>query len=919
MADEANLKGQSPADHVTDTGKSGPRRVAIIGVHGVAHHDPGATANDMADLLLSLPPFDPKEAHRSCAERPQREFEHFETAGIQVPLQPVCVKDEEKVRPQYNKFVRWFQEGSARFARGISGQKLGERRGKTGRRWSVKLLQDYYGGADGNAYVSSRLTSRRRTDSTEVHIYEMFWADLARPTSSVISFFLAFFQLILHLPSLSRLAIDTRPDADWSWRVFQFLHRYASRVLQIALPLAQVVLLIVLSSAIPAVTKVQNLRLVSAIVGGALVAIIGFLLMNRSRRPAFNSKIPWLVVSFVPAVVVVTIIFAMVYWAGWNEILVLTIAIWALGAGLVWWALDAYQDTRPGIWGIGWGFYCAALVTFGVFGYYARQVTNESISHEASFWIQEASFWTVQWLLVSLRLSWILLALFAGLAFLFGAITWRRAAEKAKARAAVRTSRFALALPSFLFVLVTSFIWAGLFSVGRKINDPFFTQEVLSHADGVSRDACPRWLARVGEYFDVFPNVGMAEGFPRDCEARKPACAGPQQDSCSCSSSTQRDYLRGVLAWSTGYGSYLAVLITLAGLIILVWWALPSVLTEKFPPRLPYDARKTDPPRSATNHESAWMGSWTSRGLDSISVVTLLTWVAIFIIPLVFMYAGPLSLDMANCVREHSMEVTKLLVCRVITVASTAAILAAFVRYSSPVLRVILDVDTYVRTGPKEATPRAKIFERYVSLLRHIVQYEGADGRGYDHIVIVAHSLGALISGDLLNLLQHQKNDPELQPLGYGPKEEKTKTPIRLFTMGNPLRQLLNHFFPYLYDWVRQSPDNGAAQLGPPLRKPPENLAGPAGSPLLPDPADLGVEKWVNAYRSGDYVGRSLWLDEWYRRTDGCNEDGQYPELIKKISDATRTRIEFCIGAGAHTHYWDDTAPDIAEALNELI
>jgi hypothetical protein len=244
--------------------------------------------------------------------------------------------------------------------------------------------------------------------------------------------------------------------------------------------------------------------------------------------------------------------------------------------------------------------------------------------------------------------------------------------------------------------------------------------------------------------------------------------------------------------------------------------------------------------------------------------------------------------------------------------------LAAFVRYSSAVLRVILDVDTYLRTGPKEATPRAKIFERYVSLLRHIVQYEAADGRGYDHIVIVAHSLGALISGDLLNLLQHQKNDHELQPLGYGP-EAKTKIPIRLFTMGNPLRQLLNRFFPYLYDWVQQSPDNGTAQLGPPLRKPPESLVGPTGLTLLPDPADLGVEKWVNAYRSGDYVGRSLWLDEWYRRTDGCNEDGQYPEPIKKIHDATRTRVEFCIGAGAPTHYWDDTAPDIAESLNELI
>jgi hypothetical protein len=126
--------------------------------------------------------------------------------------------------------------------------------------------------------------------------------------------------------------------------------------------------------------------------------------------------------------------------------------------------------------------------------------------------------------------SWILLAFFAGLAFLLGAITWRRAPEKAKARAAVRTSRFALALPSFLFVLVTSFSWAGLFSVGQEINDPFLYARGSFTCGRVSRDACPRWLARVGEYFDVFPNVGMAEGF-RDCEARKPVCTGPQKDS----------------------------------------------------------------------------------------------------------------------------------------------------------------------------------------------------------------------------------------------------------------------------------------------------------------------------------------------------------------------------------------------------
>jgi len=26
-----------------------------------------------------------------------------------------------------------------------------------------------------------------------------------------------------------------------------------------------------------------------------------------------------------------------------------------------------------------------------------------------------------------------------------------------------------------------------------------------------------------------------------------------------------------------------------------------------------------------------------------------------------------------------------------------------------------------------------------------------------------------------------------------------------------------------------------------------------------------------------------------------------------------------CIGAGAHTHYWDQSAPDIAEKLDDLI
>ena len=932
MANDEKQNGpDGPASHPATAN----RRVAVIGVHGVAHHDPGETANAMADLLLSLPSFTPEEAGTACENQQLREFEHFDSKGLQIPLKPVCVDKQKRVQAERNQIVPGplrLQEGSYKFAMHLAqNRNVGEKRGEVGRQWSVKLLQDYYGAADGNKYVTARLEGQRTKDSTEVHIYEMFWADLAHPTNSILSFLLALFQFILHVPSLSRLAIDSRPNPDRVWRVFQAFHRYASRALQMALPLAKVLLLIVVSAAIPAVTTVQHLDVISSVISGVVIAIAGFLLMNYKLKPAFKSRSGWLLGSFsFPAIVTAGLLayfhYLDIVQAQKNilnhtpgvqadkglEIVILALAIWALGAALMQWALSAYQSTRPGIQGWGWTAYVLALIGFGFSSYYAWHENSQ-----ISIWVQQASFWSVQWILALLRLSWILLAVFAIVSSLLGAIAWRRLRsehERAQARAAVRTSRFALALPSFLFVLVTSLIWAALFSIERQIQDPFF------RADVIEEDA-HHIHSPFGNNFDLFPNHSyVLDHFVSNCECQKPICSGPKADTCTCSTQTEPDYLEGVLAWSVGSGSYLVVLVTLAGLIILIWWALPSVLTEKFPPRRDhgwYAKHGTEPPRNSTNHEAMWMGAWTSRGLDSIALVTWLCWAAIFLIPLAFIYLGPLwHLGPLAAFRSRSDEITKLVICRVIAVASTTAILATLVHYSSPVLRVILDVDTYMRTGPIEGTPRAKIFERYVSLLRHIAQYRGADGRGYDRVVIVAHSLGALISGDLLNLLQHQKNDPALQRLGYWRDQNQAKIPIRLFTMGNPVRQLLNRFFPYLYDWVRDDPDNGSKPLQPPLEKPPARI-----DAALPDPADLGVEKWVSAYRSGDYVGRSLWLTEWYRRTEKCDKGGIYPEDLKKIGDRDPdpVRVEFCIGAGAHTHYWDDTAPDIAEELNKLI
>ena len=123
-------------------------RVAIIGVHGVAHHDPGATANAMADLLLSLPAND----HDA-----PRYFPSFQSVGIQVPLQPLAVyppAEEDKPHTKFGKSLEFLQEESAGFARTTRGYSPGSKRatrGFAGHEFMRRMLYRYRGGADGDA------------------------------------------------------------------------------------------------------------------------------------------------------------------------------------------------------------------------------------------------------------------------------------------------------------------------------------------------------------------------------------------------------------------------------------------------------------------------------------------------------------------------------------------------------------------------------------------------------------------------------------------------------------------------------------------------------------------------------------------------------------------------------------------------
>ncbi|MDQ3996498.1 MAG: hypothetical protein M3303_05720 [Gemmatimonadota bacterium] len=258
-----------------------------------------------------------------------------------------------------------------------------------------------------------------------------------------------------------------------------------------------------------------------------------------------------------------------------------------------------------------------------------------------------------------------------------------------------------------------------------------------------------------------------------------------------------------------------------------------------------------------------------------------------------------------------------------------------------PAVDVVLAVDNYLRTHPRGAAPRARIAERYVSLLRHLCRWRDGNGRPYDAIVIVAQSQGAAITADLLSFVQREE-DPELdairRPLADGAPGAAGRR-LFLFTMGSPLRRLYSEWFPHLFGWVRGDRGDGVARALPAVPREPwmllprledgHRVAAPAiPDGTAPDPYAMGVTRWVNAYRSGDYVGRA----HWRHAVDGCDWTyrcapadaatrfiGDAPPITYVSEDAHRSRRELCIGAGAHTHYWDATAKAIAVELDLLL
>ena len=206
-------------------------------------------------------------------------------------------------------------------------------------------------------------------------------------------------------------------------------------------------------------------------------------------------------------------------------------------------------------------------------------------------------------LLASVRVCWGLMVLCAFAASSLGSIAWRRMKRKnpngpewGRARAAVRTSRLALALPAVLFLLVTLMIWAGFLGMTHELMPPdasVFSEDVANWFQP------PALVQKLNPGWNLFP--------PSDLNKTDPQYLPPKKHK---KDNPQNDYAARVFAWTMGYHLPITLALLSVTAFLLLWWALPSVLTESPVPRGVLKA-----PRDTTDKDSMRMGTWMSRGL----------------------------------------------------------------------------------------------------------------------------------------------------------------------------------------------------------------------------------------------------------------------------------------------------------------
>jgi hypothetical protein len=357
------------------------KKIAVIAVHGISDQKPFESARAIADLLLTQ------------SDPDQSTYAPFEERFIRVKVAPV--KPQQQV-----DIVAWVGWNNGLY--GILDWLLP-------RKWTDLIFYLWQSADERGPYMRRLLTGKpvraddpltqpdylfmrdqienfaatsvyesiclegqctvtephaQATTQTQVHIYEMYWADLSRLGTGFIRIFGEFYQLLFHLGSLGRQSVDLMRaehqvlSSDqkfgdlfniWAW--YGASQALAGRMLSLFLPILNLCLLIAALMSLPGNIPRPYAELVAIISSALLITIfVEYEVLNRNK----TTSLSWLLLLFfvgfafdigfeslTAGTFKTGIVFGVYQWLVVEWVMLLSAAIWFI-------LVKPYSRHRPG-------------------------------------------------------------------------------------------------------------------------------------------------------------------------------------------------------------------------------------------------------------------------------------------------------------------------------------------------------------------------------------------------------------------------------------------------------------------------------------------------------------------------------------------------------------------------------------------
>src|SRR5438094_5977585 len=394
----------------------------------------------------------------------------------------------------------------------------------------------------------------------------MYWADLSRLGKGPWKFFSALYQLLGHLASLGRQAIDAaraeQPSRRWS--ALQWLHTWVIRLLVLFVPVLNFILLVTGLSVIPAERIDPRIARGVAVAFAALLGIgIAYRLLRSRTAPKrpFTWALAPLIASRVAGGVVAIIVERVIALQLASNTSLLILEWWMVAGAVTWVAMRLYSRVRPGATLVSM---CAFAFALGTYYVYAFVANHTSVGHPH----ETAALWTMQAVFLLLALTWRVLFSFGWLALVIG--IWCAAKDRfanalgkvrfGRTRSALRTAQLTIAVTASAYLFTLIIVWSGIFR---------FTIEKLGVFACIPATTAPglhwaQWLMSTPDE--------IMHWLPPDRLA--------QPEPCVAAALTARQYFAGLIASGVTTGVAPALFLQIAALFLLIWMALPSVQSE---------------------------------------------------------------------------------------------------------------------------------------------------------------------------------------------------------------------------------------------------------------------------------------------------------------------------------------------------